>query len=315
MFGVARRLRENGVLGLNWRNGEYLLPNNARRLYPLVDDKLKTKRLAQAAGVGVPPLYGVIEYAGDVRGFAAIAQRHPEFVIKPAGGSGGDGIVIIRGRMGGMYRKASGALVSRDDLEFHIYNALGGIFTLGGQPDRVLIEYCIQFDPVFERISFEGVPDIRIIVFLGVPVMAMVRLPTRQSGGRANLHQGAIGAGVDMRTGTTMTAVLRQSIVADHPDTGEPVGGVVVPHWNAMLEIAARTYEMTGLGYQGVDLVIDRSMGPVMLEINARPGLAIQIANRAGLGLRLEKARAIAARKLPPAERAALARELFASAG
>ena len=45
---------------------------------------------------------------------------------------------------------------------------------------------------------------------------------------------------------------------------------------------------MTGLGYQGVDIVLDKDMGPLILELNARPGLNIQIANRAGLLLRLE---------------------------
>ena len=39
--------------------------------------------------------------------------------------------------------------------------------------------------------------------------MAMLRLPTKASGGRANLHQGAIGAGVDLVTGVTHHAVLK----------------------------------------------------------------------------------------------------------
>jgi glutathione synthase/RimK-type ligase-like ATP-grasp enzyme len=44
---------------------------------------------------------------------------------------------------------------------------------------------------------------------------------------------------------------------------------------------------MTGLGYLGVDMVIDRERGPLLLELNARPGLQIQVANQAGLRSRL----------------------------
>ncbi len=50
-----------------------------------------------------------------------------------------------------------------------------------------------------------------------------------------------------------------------------------------ILEIAASCYELTGLGYIGVDIVLDKVHGPQMLELNARPGLNIQIANREGL--------------------------------
>jgi glutathione synthase/RimK-type ligase-like ATP-grasp enzyme len=61
-----------------------------------------------------------------------------------------------------------------------------------------------------------------------------------------------------------------------------------VPYWDRMLEIAAKSYEITGLGYLGVDLVLDKELGPLMLELNARPGLNIQIANRCGMSGRLE---------------------------
>jgi hypothetical protein len=45
---------------------------------------------------------------------------------------------------------------------------------------------------------------------------------------------------------------------------------------------------MTGLGYMGTDMVLDKEEGPMVLELNARPGLAIQIANGAGLLPRLQ---------------------------
>jgi len=289
IFGRVRALRENGVLGINRRNAEYTLVYNARCLYPLVDDKMLTKNLARAAGIAIPELYCVVEIERQIAALPSLWHEYTDFVIKPARGSGGNGIVVIAGRSKNRYCKASGIFVDESELTYHVSNILGGMYSLGGQPDKALIEYRVKFDPVFEHITHLGVPDIRIIVFLGVPVMAMVRLPTRMSDGRANLHQGAIGVGIDIATGKTLTAVWNNSIVTEHPDTGNTVTDIEVPYWDSMLEIASRCYELTGLGYMGVDLVLDRDKGPLMLEINARPGLNIQIANGRGLLHRLKQ--------------------------
>ncbi len=287
MFALARKLIERGILGLNHRNAGYTLWHNPRHLYPLVDDKLTTKRLAEEAGLSVPKLYGVIEMEHQVRGLSSMLKPYEDFVIKPAQGSGGDGIIVITGRRKERFRKASGQFMTQEDMDHHVSNTLSGLYSLGGHPDKALIEYRVQFDPIFETISFQGVPDIRIIVFLGVPVMAMVRLPTRMSDGKANLHQGAIGAGIDLATGQTLSGVWRNEIVTEHPDTEQPIIGVQIPHWETLLHQSAQCYELTGLGYQGVDLVLDKTKGPLILELNARPGLNIQIANCAGLLPRL----------------------------
>jgi alpha-L-glutamate ligase-like protein len=304
-------LDARGVLGINERNARFMLPYNPRAAYPLVDDKTLTKELAARAGVAVPPLYGVIEIQQQVRSLPELLGQYEDFVIKPARGSQGDGIIVVTGRSRGLYRAADGTLLDDDDLCFHVSNILSGIYSLGGQADKALIEYRVMFDPVFEAITYRGVPDVRIIVFIGVPVMAMVRLPTRLSGGKANLHQGAIGTGVDMATGRTLTAVWRTQIVTEHPDTGNAVSGVQIPHWDALLDLGARSFELTGLGYQGIDIVLDRDRGPLMLELNARPGLSIQIANRAGLRTRLEAVEREHARLPSVAERIAFARTRF----
>ena len=287
MFALARQLAKIGVLGLNRRNAEYTLKHNLRRLYPLVDDKVTTKQLAQHAGIAVPELYGVVKENYQVRTVPEMLEQYSDFVVKPARGSGGDGILVISGRSRQMYRNANGSLLSREELCYHVSNILSGVYSLGGQPDKALIEYRVRPDPLFEVISYQGVPDIRVIVFLGVPVMSMVRLPTRMSGGKANLHQGALGAGIDITNGITLSAVWRNDIIDEHPDTGNTIMGVKIPSWEALLRLAARCYELTGLGYQGVDIVLDKDKGPLILELNARPGLNIQIANRAGLFPRL----------------------------
>lgn len=314
MLSLARRLHEAGVLGINRRNAEYILVHNDRRFYPLVDDKVLTKTIAQEKGIAVPALYGTIEIQAQVADIPDIVAGHDDFVVKPAQGSQGQGIVVVTGRSRGLYKLADGKLMDDGELAFHTSNILSGIFSLGGQPDKALIEYRVKFDPVFEAISYQGVPDVRIIVYFGIPVMAMVRLPTRLSKGKANLHQGCIGAGIDISTGRTLTAVWRNDIVEEHPDTGNRVSGVEIPGWQTLLEIAARSHELTGLGYQGIDLVLDKDLGPLILELNARPGLNIQIANRAGLAGRLEKADGFRKDGLSIAERVSFARENFASA-
>lgn len=315
MLMLARRLRERGVLSLNKRNADYILPLNERRFYPLVDDKLRTKELALKARLAVPELYGVINTAREVSSLKDIVARHDSFVVKPASGSGGEGIIVVTGRIRDHLLRPSGAIMSVPELEYHVQNALSGVYSLGGQPDSVLIEYCVDASTVFAKIAYQGVPDIRVIVYRGYPVMAMVRLPTRMSNGRANLHQGAIGAGVDMASGRTLTAVLRNDIVSEHPDTRNPVSGVKLPHWNRILEIASQTFELTGLGYQGVDIVLDKSQGPLILELNARPGLNIQIANQAGLVTRLETIDALSEKSTDPKARARFAKRAFKAAG
>lgn len=277
-----------GVLGINRRNAEYTLRYNQRRLYPLVDDKLQTKKIALKADLAVPELYGVVETEYQVRYVEGLLKSHADFAIKPSRGSGGEGILVISGRSKRMYRKVDGTLLHPEEVDYHLFNILSGMYSLGAQPDKALIEYRVRFDPVFESISYQGVPDIRVIVFLGVPVMSMVRLPTRMSGGKANLHQGAIGAGINIASGTTLSAVWRNNIMTEHPDTGNPVTGIQIPHWDELLHIAARCYELTDLGYIGVDLVLDKDKGPLILELNARPGLSVQIANRSGLLPRLK---------------------------
>ncbi len=236
----ARRLRAAGVLGMNDRNREFIAKANPRKAYPLVDDKLRTKEAAIAARIAVPELYGCIAIPHDVRRLRDIIGDRKSFVVKPASGSGGEGVLVVRDVTPLGYRLMSGRVLKEEEMAHHIINILGGLFSLGGRPDKAMIEYRVEFDPVFERVSYLGVPDIRIIVFCGIPVMAMVRLPTRISDGKANLHQGAVGAGIDLATGLTIGAVWESSPVLEHPDTGHSVVGLRVPEWNKLLLLASQ---------------------------------------------------------------------------
>jgi len=281
-------LRRAGVLGMNRRNAEYIMRFNQRSSFPLVDDKLLTKKLALKHGIPTPPLYHVVSHHGDIAGFERALADRQQFVLKPARGGGGSGIILITDRRDGKFVTQSGKMISKEEIRYHISDILSGIYSLEGLEDKALIEGLIHPDEVFSKVAYEGVPDVRIIVYRGIPAMAMVRLPTKQSDGKANLHRGAIGVGIDIGKGKTMDGVARSGVITHHPDTGELLRDIEIPYWRKMLFMASQSTDMTGLGYLGVDLVIDKNGGPLLLELNARPGLQIQIANQKGLLRRLE---------------------------
>ncbi len=288
-FISPQELRHQGVLGINQRNSDYIMRFNPRHLYPLVDDKLTTKSLAISAGIEVPKLYSTIEINHEINSLDILLEKHNEVVIKPAHGSGGNGILVLGGKIGKFYKTASGDLISLNSIKHYVSNILSGMYSLGGLSDKAFLEYRVQFDPVFDNISFKGVPDIRIIVFQGVPVSAMIRLPTSKSGGKANLHQGAIGVGIDLSTGKTTHAVIGNNLTTFHPDTGHIINDLHIPKWEKILKIAIKCADTVGLGYLGVDIVLDSELGPLMLELNARPGLNVQLANQQGLHKNLSK--------------------------
>jgi alpha-L-glutamate ligase-like protein len=308
---IWRRLRRAGVLGINARNVRYTLGANPRRHYPLVDDKLATKRLCELAGIPVPKLYAVARHHVELRGLLDRLEAHASFVLKPARGAMGNGVAVIQRRRDGRLVRSGGREMSREEFLYHGAGIISGLHSLAGHSDAAMVEERLEVHPSLARIAGEGVPDVRVIVYRGYPVMAMTRLPTRASAGRANLHQGAIGVGIDLAAGQTRYAVLRGRPVRAHPDTGAGIIGCVIPDWSRVLEIAVRATAETGLAYVGADVVLDARLGPVILELNARPGLVIQLANGVGLRDRLEVVDALPSHDFSVEDRVALARERF----
>lgn len=310
------KLRDNGILGMNERNISFINRYNDRKYYPIVDDKLQTKIAAKHAKIAVPHLISTIDQQGQVTGIDKILGDLEGFVIKPARGSGGKGILVITGKNSDGYHRPNGTTVSMSEIHTHVTNILAGLYSLGGAADVAMIEALVNFDPVFDRYSFEGVPDIRVIVFRGFPVMAMLRCSTSESDGKANLHQGAVGVGINLLNGHAIKAVQHNAPVTHHPDTGHAFEDLIVPHWDTLMHLATSCYEMTRLGYLGCDIVLDQKLGPLILEVNARPGLAIQVANNAGLRPRLQKIESLyhddfLLQNWPIDERVQMAKEFF----
>ena len=302
-FASPKALHEAGILGMNSRNFKFISKYNKRRRYPLVDDKVQTKALAQKFGITTPRLIGTIEYQHQVSDFQDMVKDWESFVIKPAHGSGGKGVLVIKSHTENTYFTPSGRMLTYKDIYQHLSNTLSGLYSLGGQYDTAVLEEMVNFSHIFDDYSYQCIPYVRLIVYRGYPVMAMTRLATAASGGRANLHQGAVGVGLDIKTGKTLKAVMRNLPITHHPDTHADLSKIEVPLWKEHLLIGAKAYEMTRLGYLGADIVLDANKGPMMLELNARPGLAVQIANGIGLGKVLKKVDKFYPKRLSPEER------------
>jgi alpha-L-glutamate ligase-like protein/uncharacterized protein (TIGR02421 family) len=297
----------HGVLGLNARQLLYIKPYNPRKAVAFADDKLKTKAFLQARGVPTAKMYARIENRQQLKHFD-FAGLPDECVLKPNYGFGGEGIIILKGRKNGMFLEQGKRPIPEQELREHIEDILDGKFSVNGRQDSAFFEKILVADPSFAPFRPAGLPDIRIIVFNLVPVMAMIRIPTAESGGKANLHVGGIGLGIDMAKGVTTHAVQYNKPIKELPHGASP-SGIPIAHWEELLLISSRIQYITNIGYLAVDLTIDEEQGPVLLEVNARAGLGVQIANLAPLRARLERVEGIS---VPTPEKGVrLALELF----
>lgn len=291
----------------NERNKVYLRKNSARGR-AIADSKYKTKKVLGKARVGVPRLIARFKNQEELDKFRW-EDLEGNFVVKPVSGYGGEGIIIIRkrGKWAGEWVTVGGQKLTSQDLKQHCQEILGGKYSLHGMPDNVLVEERIKIHPKFLTLTKSGTPDVRVIVYNKIPVMAMLRVPTEKSRGKANLQQGALGLGLDLATGITTFGVEGKGDLVDKifdykKKKKIKVNGIRVPMWREILETAIRCQEaVPELEFMGVDVVLDKEKGPVVLEVNARPGLSIQICNKAGLRSRMERVEGIEVRSVDQA--------------
>lgn len=280
----------SSVLGLNARN-RLFLSSNKKEGRKIADSKLQTKRFLRKAKLSTPRILVTFRNPQQINNFAW--ETLPDnFVLKPSKGFGGQGVLIVKkkAKWAGEWYLMDGSLINIQDLKFHALEILSGRFSLQNTTDTAFIEERIKIQKIFAKYVWHGVPDIRVIVFNKVPVAAMLRLPTRESQGKSNLHQGAIGVGVDLATGITTHGVLNGRFIKFIPETKRKINGLKIPQWDNILTLAVRAQEaVPTLGYFGVDIVLDKERGPMILELNARPGLEIQNANFSPLKKRLER--------------------------
>ncbi len=280
--------RLNSILGLNRRDLEFIFPRNPKHLIlEIAANKVNAKKLCMDDGLPVPDMLFLIKTRDDLKNIKW--DQLPEmFALKPCGGGRGCGIWVAIGKHDTYWQSFSGKKLDSYDLSIRVLDILDGVHSREGRDDWAFFEERIVTtrDIIGEK-TF-GLPDIRIIFCDGKPALAMTRIPTKKSNGKANLHQGAIGMGIDISSGETTFAVHLGRSCFNHPDTKKPLLNRAVEGWPHILDLAYRAAKVSKLGYVGIDLVIDDRKGPLILEINAKPGLDIQIANQTGLRSRLQ---------------------------
>jgi alpha-L-glutamate ligase-like protein len=278
-----------GVLAMNRRNLGYVYPHNARCDFPLANDKLLCKQTLAPLGVPLAKTHYSYRYFYELRNLDAELRALEEFVIKPSNGSAGNGIVVIVGREGDEWLGISGKRYTIEALRRHISDIIFGVYSFDNNDAAIIEERVIQH-PHINALFDRGLADVRIIMFRDEPVMTMSRLPTLASDGKANLHQGAVGMGLDLESGCCTQAMLAGVAVTHHPDSGAGLLGVTIPFWQEILRHSRAIAKAVPLKYLGVDIAIGEQ-GPVLLEINARPGLEIQNVNRRAMRPLLEAIR------------------------
>lgn len=296
------------ILGMNARNFSYIREYNSRDVIRLVDNKLKTKKLLREANLPVPETYKIFRNSFQVRDFDFFTLPN-SFVVKPNSGFGGKGILVVYGKTKNGFLRSDGGLITFDEIKLHILDILEGVYSLSGLPDLAYIEERVKSDKGLKRFSFRGLPDIRVITFNMVPVMAMLRLPTHESRGRSNLHEGALGVGIDLNTGITLDGFNGHKRSEYLPNTKIKLRGKKIKHWDEILLLSSEVQNIVGGKFLGVDIAIKENGEPVILELNARPGLSIQNVNCSGLKDRLNLLEKL---KISNASRAIkLGKELF----
>lgn len=299
------------ILGMNARNLLYIKPGNSRVAVRLADDKLATKKLLKKNKIPIVPLIDVFESIYDLEDFDWTALPS-SFVVKPCRGFGGEGIWVIKGLTKNGWKLSEGTVVGIEEIKEQVFNIFDGNYSLGNEPDVAYIEEKVKLHSRFKKFTYGGgIPDVRVVVCNMIPVMAMLRLPTEMSKGKANLRQGGIGVGIEIASGITTKAFweVKDKFITRYPGTRQKLNGVKIPYWREILEISALCQKISGLGYVGVDIVIDAKKGPMVLELNARPGLGIQNANLGYLKSRLERVAGLKVHS--PVKAVRIARELF----
>jgi alpha-L-glutamate ligase-like protein len=289
------------------RNREFVGKYNPPGLLALLT-KDAVKGLLLPLGVPMAATYQILRERSELGKFKEWMKQHDTFALKPSSSYGGEGILLVTGKQGDTYRTNMGSM-SASQIETLAFSILEGQFH-GGQKDTAVVEELLVQDETLRDIVPMGLADIRVISFLGYPVMAMMRIPTVASGGKANIHLGAIAAGIRISTGIIFHSVWAGLPSPEHPDTGAPLLGWQLARWDEILEVAAEAQRLSGIGYAGVDIALDAKRGPVVMEVNRRPGLEIQNANAAGLLRRLRIIEQLPHHELPVEERIKIVQKL-----
>lgn len=283
VFRFSSVISESGnVLGINARNRHWVAKHNSPQALKQATDKLATKRHLCDNAIPTPDTIAFFQRPPTIEALKNKLEGLNEFVIKPNQGSQGKGIIVIKEKGPDCYYSVGGKVWTIAAIHKHIHDIICGRFS-SDKADIAYLEPRVEQNASITSLAPSGLADIRVIVLEQKILCAMLRLPTQQSDGKANLHQGAIGASLNLEDGTITRAKLKRHAISFHPDSNIDLIGFTVPHWERVIDIAEHCARTNVLGYMGIDICIDAELGPLVLEINGRPGLEIQNIQKSSL--------------------------------
>jgi Sugar-transfer associated ATP-grasp len=249
----------------------------------ILDDKAVTYLYLDQVGLPTPTVHGVAHQGKIVwlsekppDGLDDLLERRRALVVKSRFGSGGSGFAVLRREAGTTYVNGravadpaealqGGPLIISDFVEQH--EQLAALYPNTTNTMRVTTFRDPDSDEPFVALATQ-------------------RIGTKRSEPVDNFAAGGLSAGVDIHTGVVRRALHRQRRVGakdsremgwvdEHPDTGLPITGLQVPHWDAVVAGVRRAAAaLPGSRYVGWDLVITAE-GFSILEGNNRADVTV----------------------------------------
>lgn len=137
------KLFSHGVLGMNARNLRYIRTKNTGESVSLADSKMKTKNFLSGRGIPFAETYAVIASQQELNNFSFDSIDSDYFVVKPNHGSKGQGILIVKKAKNNKFL-ISGEEWTEDEIRLFMTDILGGVFSLYGNHDRIVIEELLR---------------------------------------------------------------------------------------------------------------------------------------------------------------------------
>lgn len=276
------------LLWQNERNLKYIGEYNDKYAKNLADSKLKTKEFLQNKWVNVSNTLLVIRDYKELQDLDLNSLETP-FVLKPNSWYWWKWILVIDKKDDTWkFITNDWESYSKDKLIHHIKDILDWFYSLSWSRDKAIFEKKIVLDSSIELLWKYWLPDIRVIVFNMVPVMAMLRVPTANSKWKANLHSWACWVWIDIWTWKLTYITHFRKIVKSIPGIWD-IRNIEIPLWDDVLKLALKVAQATKIWYLWCDVVLDDNVWPLLLEVNVRPWLEVQVANLHALWDRLKK--------------------------
>ncbi|MFO1059678.1 MAG: sugar-transfer associated ATP-grasp domain-containing protein [Dongiaceae bacterium] len=233
----------------------------------VLDEKRLFARHCRAHGL--PAVDSILELApGETEQVdATMIPGGGDLFLKLSDEGCGVGALLLRWTGEGDFADPSGARWSRADIAAEMRRRAAA--------NGVLLQRRLVSHPAIAAISGAGLSTMRLVTVRRPdgtiePLLAVYRLSTGTMP-IDSFRLGGVTAPIELATGRLSAAMSRRSLapVERHPDTGHPIAGAVVPHWERVLDLVLRAHRsFPGLPTAGWDVPV-LPEGPVLNEGNS----------------------------------------------